>query len=82
MVNFNCDFLHEGKRYLTFPVDFLKAQTILFHKSCNHFKRNSLLMGVKSLQKNEVFVNRDEIFLYFLTRDYDVIMGVSHNETS
>jgi hypothetical protein len=29
-LNFNCDFLEEGKRYLTFPVDFLKAQTMLF----------------------------------------------------
>jgi hypothetical protein len=24
-LNFNCDFLKEGKRYLNFPVDFLKA---------------------------------------------------------
>ena len=30
-LNFNCDFLKEGIRYLTFPVDFLKAETIVFH---------------------------------------------------
>ena len=29
-LNFNCDFLKEGIRYLTFPVDFLKAETIVF----------------------------------------------------
>jgi hypothetical protein len=27
-LNFNCNFLKEGIRYLTFPVDFLKAETI------------------------------------------------------
>jgi hypothetical protein len=29
-LNFNCDFLKEGKIYLTFPVDFSKAQMIVF----------------------------------------------------
>jgi hypothetical protein len=52
-LNFNCDFLKEGKRYLIFPVDFLKAQTIVFHSGCNHFPSISLLLGVKSLQNNE-----------------------------
>ena len=52
-LNFNCDFLNEGIRYLTFPVDFLKAQTIVFHKSCNENSSISLLLGVKSLQNNE-----------------------------
>ena len=52
-LNFNCDFLNEGIRYLTFPVDFLKAETIVFHKSCNENSSISLLLGVKSLQNNE-----------------------------
>ena len=52
-LNFNCDFLKEGIRYLTFPVDFLKAETIVFHKSCNENSSISLLLGVKSLQNNE-----------------------------
>ena len=46
---FNRNFLKEGKRYLTFPVDFLKAETIFFHKSCNHFWPIPFLIGVKSL---------------------------------
>jgi hypothetical protein len=45
-LNFNCDFLKEGKRYFTFPVNFLKAQTIIFHESCNDFSPISLLLGV------------------------------------
>ena len=52
-LNFNCDFLKEGIRYLTFPVDFLKAETIVFHKCCNENSSISLLLGVKSLQNNE-----------------------------
>ena len=52
-LNFNCDFLKEGIRYLTFPVDFLKAQTIVFHENCSHFSPISLLLGVKLLQNNE-----------------------------
>jgi hypothetical protein len=52
-LNFNCDFLKEGKRYLTLPVDFLKAQTIVFHQGHNHFATISLLLGVKPLQNNE-----------------------------
>ena len=52
-LNFNCDFLKEEIRYLTFPVDFLKAQTIVFHKSCNENSSISMLLGVKSLQNNE-----------------------------
>ena len=52
-LNFNCDFLNEGIRYLTFPVDFLKAETIVLQKSCNENPSISLLLGVKSLQNNE-----------------------------
>jgi hypothetical protein len=52
-LNFNCDFLKEGKRYSTFPVDILKAETIVFHQCCNENPSISLLLGVKSLQKNE-----------------------------
>jgi hypothetical protein len=44
--NFNCDFLKEEKKYFTFPVNSLKAQTIIFHKSCNDFSAISLLLGV------------------------------------
>jgi hypothetical protein len=29
---FICDFLEEGIRYVTFPIDFQKLQTIFFHK--------------------------------------------------
>jgi hypothetical protein len=53
MVTFNRDSLQEGKRYLRFPVDFLKAQTIAFHESCNYFHPILLHLGVKSLQNNE-----------------------------
>jgi hypothetical protein len=35
----------EEKRYLTFPVDFLKAQTIVFHLGYNHFSSISSLLG-------------------------------------
>jgi hypothetical protein len=52
-LNFKCDFLKKEKRYLTFPVDFLKAETIVFHKSCIENSSISLLLGVKSLQNNE-----------------------------
>ena len=52
-LNFNRDFLKEGMRYLTFPVDFLKAETIVFHKSCNENSPIPLHLGVKSLQNNE-----------------------------
>ena len=62
---FKCDFLNEGMRYSTFPVDFLKAQTIFFHKSVNHFNRISKLIGVKSRQNTEGFENHVKNFLYF-----------------
>ena len=48
-LNFNCDFLKEGIRYLTSPVDFLKAQS----DSNNFLSPISSLLGVKSLQNNE-----------------------------
>ena len=35
--NFECDFLKDRKRYLTFPVDFLKAQTMNFQPCDKHF---------------------------------------------
>ena len=62
---FKCDFLNEGMRYSTFPVDFLKAQTILFHKRANHFHRISMLIGVKSRQNTEGFEKRVKLFFYF-----------------
>ena len=37
MPNFECNFLKDQKRYLTFPVDFLKAQTMNFQPCCKHF---------------------------------------------
>jgi hypothetical protein len=48
-VNFNRDFLQEGKRNLTSPLDFLKAQTIVFLNNDNYFHSILLLLGVKSL---------------------------------
>ena len=48
MLNFKCNFLQDGKRYLTFPVDFLKAETMNFQPCCKDFKRKSLLLCVKS----------------------------------
>ena len=37
MPNFECNFLKNRKRYLTFPVDFLKAQTMNFQPCHKHF---------------------------------------------
>jgi hypothetical protein len=31
-LDFNCDLLKEGKRYLTIPLDFPNAQTIFSHR--------------------------------------------------
>ena len=59
---FKCDFLNEGMRYSTFPVDFLKAQTIFFHERVNHFNCISKLIGVKSRQNTEGFENHVKIF--------------------
>ena len=46
--NFKWNFLIDGKRYLTFQVDFLKGQTMNFQPYCKHFWRFSLLLSVKS----------------------------------
>ena len=35
--NFNRNFLREGKRYSSFPVDFLKVKTIFFPEKFVYF---------------------------------------------
>ena len=52
--NFNRDFLREEKRYLTFSVDFLKAETILFPEKFVIFCRISSQERQKSSWKNGV----------------------------
>ena len=53
-LNFNRDFLREEKRYSTFPVDFLKAETILFPENFVNFHRISPYVRQKSSWKNGV----------------------------
>jgi hypothetical protein len=53
-LNFNCNFLEEGKRYLTFPVDFLKAHDC-FPQQLQPFFSN--LIAFKSLQNDEGYGN-------------------------
>ena len=54
-LNFNRDFLREEKRYSTFPVDFLKAETILFPENFVKFHRISPYVRQKSSWKNGVY---------------------------
>jgi hypothetical protein len=56
MVNFNRDFLKEGKRYFTFPVDFLKAQTIAYclSEELNHFYPILLLLDLNRFKTTRV----------------------------
>jgi hypothetical protein len=81
-LNFNCDFLKEGKRYLTFPVDFLKAQTIVFLNSCNPFFPISLLLAENRLKTMKVAETSVKTFCIFWWRHHDVNMGVSQLLTS
>ena len=53
-LNFNRNFLKDEKRYSTFPVDFLKAETILFPKNLVSFHRMSPNVRQKSSWKNNV----------------------------
>ena len=55
---FNCDFLREEKRYTTFPVDFLKAETIFFPKKfvqfySLHHHKSSWKIGVLIFFEND-----------------------------
>ena len=54
-LNFNRNFLREKARYLTFPVDFLKAESILFPQKSVSFYRFSSYVRQKSSWKNGVW---------------------------
>ena len=53
--NFNRDFLREEKRYSSFPVDFLKAETIFFPEKFVYFYLTTPYIRHKSSYKREIF---------------------------
>ena len=69
-LNFNGDYLKEDNRYSTFPIDFLKAETIIFYKCCIYFLRISPYLRQKSSWKNDVleFHENDEYCLKTVIR--------------